>query len=85
MATRVGAVVTRELDEVDLVRDRDRTGKVGEEDEAGLQQRDQQEVAVRVVAGDLRAELVDAAAQLLGAEEDLPDAGIPFYDAMSSR
>jgi hypothetical protein len=72
----VGAVVAGELDEVDLVRDRDRARKVGEEDEARLEERDQQEVALGVVAGDLRAELVDAASQLLGREEDLADPGV---------
>jgi hypothetical protein len=56
---RVGAVVAGELDEVDLVRDRDRAREVGEEDEARLQQRDQQQLAVGVVARDLGAELVD--------------------------
>jgi hypothetical protein len=35
-------------------------GKVGEEDEARLQERDQQELAARVVLGDLRPELLDA-------------------------
>jgi hypothetical protein len=56
---RVGAVVAGELDEVDLVRDRDRAREIGEEDEARLQQRDQQQLAVGVVARDLGAELVD--------------------------
>jgi hypothetical protein len=74
VAAGVGAVVARQLDEVDLVLDRDRAREVGEEDEARLQQRDEQQVAVLVVARDLRAQLLDAAAQLVGAEEDLADA-----------
>jgi hypothetical protein len=59
--------------------------EVGQEDEARLQQRDEQQVAALVVAGDLGSELLDAAAQLLGAEEDLADAGVGVYDARSSR
>jgi len=76
VAAGVGAVVARQLDEVDLVLDRDRAREVGEEDEARLQQRDQQQVAILVVARDLRAQLLDAAAQLVGAEEDLADARV---------
>jgi hypothetical protein len=76
VAAGVGAVVAGELDEVDLVRDRDRPGEVGQEDEARLQQRDEQEVAVLVVARDLRAELLDAAAQLLRAKKDLADSRV---------
>jgi hypothetical protein len=67
----VGAVVARELDEVDLVRDRNRAREVGQEDEARLQQRDEQQVAAGVVARDLGAELADARLQLLGGEKDL--------------
>jgi hypothetical protein len=61
----VGAVVARELDE------RDRAREVGQEDEARLQQRDEQQVAAGVVARDLGAELADARLQLLGGEKDL--------------
>jgi hypothetical protein len=85
VAAGVGAVVAGQLDEVDLVLDRDRPREVGEEDEARLQQRDEEEVAALVVARDVRAQLLDAAAQLLGAEEDLADGGIGVYDAMSRR
>jgi hypothetical protein len=68
------------------VRDRDRSREVGEEDEARLQERDEEEVAVGVVLCDLRAELADARAQLLRAEEDLADAEVVgFYDARSNR
>jgi hypothetical protein len=85
VAAGVGAVVAGQLDEVDLVLDRDRPREVGQEDEARLQQRDKQQVAVRVVARDLGAELLDAAAQLLCAEEDLADSRISVYDARSRR
>ena len=79
------ASVAGELDEVDLVRDRDRPAEVREEDEARLQQPDQQQVAVGVVGGDLRAQLLDARANLVCAEEDLSDARVRFYQASSSR
>jgi hypothetical protein len=59
VAAGVGAVVARELDEVDRVGDRDRAREVGQEDEARLQQRDEQQVAAGVLAADFRAELAD--------------------------
>jgi hypothetical protein len=62
VAAGVGAVVAGQLDEVDLVRDGNRPREVGQEDEARLQQRDEQELAALVVARDLRAELRDAVA-----------------------
>ena len=79
MASRVGAVVAGELDEVDLVGDRDGTREVGQEDEAGLQQRQEQQLALGVVPCDLSAQLLDASPQLLGGEEDLADAGVGGY------
>jgi hypothetical protein len=83
VAARVRAVVARELDEVDLVVNRDRAREVGQEDDARLQEREQQQLAALVVAGDLGAELLDAAAQLLGRQEDVADSSV--YDARSSR
>jgi hypothetical protein len=85
VAAGVGAVVAGELDEVDRVRDRDRSREVGQEDEARLQQRDEQQVAPGVVAGDVRAELGDPGLQLFRREKDFTDAGIGSYDARSSR
>jgi hypothetical protein len=86
MPAGVGAVVARQLDEVDLVRDRYRTREVGQEDEARLQEGDQEQLAARVVLCDLRAELGDALSQLPGAEEDVPESGVArLYDARSSR
>jgi hypothetical protein len=52
------------------VRDRDRAREVGREDERPLQDRDQDEVAVRVVVRDLAAELADARPDLLLGEVD---------------
>jgi hypothetical protein len=68
--------VAGELDEVDLVRDRERPGEVGKEDEARLQERDEQEVPVGIVGPDLLAQLADARPELLGAEKDLADMGV---------
>jgi len=85
VAAGVGAVVARELDEVERMRDRDRAREVGQEDEARLQERDEQQVAAGVVAGDVRAELTDARLQLLGREKDLAYTRIGDYDARSSR
>jgi hypothetical protein len=70
------AVVAGELDEVDLVQVRNGPREIGEEDEARLQERDEQQLAVGVVGGDLGAQLGDAAAQLIGAEEDVADARV---------
>jgi hypothetical protein len=85
VAAGVGAVVAGELDEVDRVRDRDRAREVGQEDEARLQQRDEQQVAAGVLAGDLGAELADACIQLLRREKDLAYSRVGDYDARSSR
>ena len=85
MAAGVGAVVAGQLDEVDRVMDGNRAREVGQEDEARLQQRDEQQVAAGVVARDLGAELLDAGSQLLGGEEDLTDSRVDAYDARSSR
>jgi hypothetical protein len=85
MAAGVGAVVAGELDEVDRVMDGNRAREVGQEDEARLQQRDEQQVAPGVVAGDVGAQLVDARAQLIRGEEDLTYTRIADYDARSSR
>jgi len=85
VAAGVGAVVARELDEVDLVRDRNRAREVGQEDEARLQERDEQQVAAGVVAGDVGAELADAGLQFLGCEKDLAYTRVGDYDARSSR
>jgi hypothetical protein len=85
VAAGVGAVVAGELVEVDRVRDGDRAREIGQEDEARLQQRDEQQVAVGIVARDVSAELGDAGLQLIGREEDLSYTGVADYDARSSR
>jgi hypothetical protein len=85
VAAGVGAVVAGELDEVDPVGNRDGTREVGQEDEARLQQRDEQQVAAGVVARDVGAELADARLQLLGREKDFAYSRVDDYDARSSR
>jgi hypothetical protein len=73
----VGApVIGRKLDEVEVVEDRRRAREIGEEDEAGLERRDEQRLEAVVVGRDLRAELRDAALDLLAAEVDLANAGV---------
>jgi hypothetical protein len=86
VAARVGVgAVARKLDEIDPVRNRDRTRQIGEEDGARLQRGDEQWLTPVVVTGDLAAELGDARGQLLPREVDLAD-GLPrLYDASSRR
>jgi hypothetical protein len=82
----VRAVVARELDEVDLMRDRDRAREVGQEDEARFQEGDQEQLAALVVLGDLRAELGNTSSQLPGGEEDVTESRVSrCYEARSSR
>ena len=87
MAARVGAVVAGQLDEVDRVMDPDLARQVGEEDEARLQQRDQEQLAALVVAGDLGAQLAYPRLELLRREEDVADPAVDVdgYEARSSR
>jgi hypothetical protein len=60
MPALVGAGgVARELDEVDAVVDPERAGQVGDEDDAGLERRDEQGLAAFVVTGDLAPQLAD--------------------------
>jgi hypothetical protein len=67
--------------------DRHRPREVGQENDARLQQRDQQQIAAGVVARDLGAELPDTRLQLAGREEDVADPAVDVdgYDARSSR
>jgi hypothetical protein len=59
------------------VGDRDRPCEIGRKDECTLENGDEQEIAARVVAGDLSPELADASRQLLAGEVDL--AGARLY------
>jgi hypothetical protein len=85
MAALVGAGrVARELDEVQAVVDPDRARQVGDENDAGLERRDQERLSALVVTGDLATELADARPQLLAGEVDLAEPGFRSYDASSS-
>ena len=85
MSAGVGAGrVAGELEEVEAMRDRERAGEVGDEDEARLQGCDQERLAALVVAGDLAPELANTGLQLPPREVDVPQARRP-YDASSSR
>jgi hypothetical protein len=68
------AVVRGEIDEVEVVDDRQRTRKVGDEDERRLQRGDEDRLEAVIVRGDLGAELLDAPLELLPREVDLADA-----------
>jgi hypothetical protein len=60
MAALVGAGrVARELDEIEAVVDPDRPGKVGDEDDACLEGRDEERLLAGVVTGDLPPEFMD--------------------------
>jgi hypothetical protein len=76
--------VARELDEVQAVVDPDRARQVGDEDDAGLERRDQERLPALVVTGDLATEFADACPQLLAGEVDLAEPGFRSYDASSS-
>jgi hypothetical protein len=67
-------VVRGELEEVELVGDRDRAGEVGAEDEARLQRGDEERGLAGVVEREVCAELADACVDLLAAEVDVADA-----------
>jgi hypothetical protein len=66
--------VARQLDEVDPMDDVDRAREIGQEDDAGLQRRDEQRLTPLVVSRDLPAQLPDAPLQLLAREVDLAGA-----------
>jgi hypothetical protein len=66
------------------VDDRQRPGKIGDEDDCGLQRRDEDRLEPYVVGGDLRAELLDAGLDLLTREVDLADPLVDVYEARSS-
>jgi hypothetical protein len=87
VAAGVGVrAVAGQLDEVERVEDPDRAREVRDEDEAGLQRRDEERLAPSVVTGDLPAELSDAGRELLPREVDLADLGEGrLYDASSRR
>ena len=77
VAARADAgAVAGEIEEVELVPDRERARQVGEEDDARLQRRDEQRVTLAVVVRDLASELADPELDLRGGEVAVADAGI---------
>ena len=77
----LAAVVRLQLDEVELVRQRQRAREVDGEDEAAAQRHDEHEVALLVVARDRGAELARAREQLPCGQVALAGA----HDARSTR
>ena len=69
----LAARVRRELDDVERVGDAQRTGEVGEEDDARLQRRDEDRVEAGVCRRDLLAELPDPRGDRVAAEVDVAD------------
>jgi hypothetical protein len=67
-------VVCGQVDEVEVVDDRQRARQVGDEDERRLQRGDEDRLEAVVVSGDLRSELPDPGLDLLSREVDLADA-----------
>jgi hypothetical protein len=78
------AAVAGELDEIELVRDRDGAREIGEEEERALERSDEQGVETVVVGRDLGAELGDASLNLLGREVRLADPEVVVQRARSS-
>jgi hypothetical protein len=71
--TRAGRVVGGELEEVELVSDRERAREVGDEEEARLERGDEQRVPSLVLERQLASELTYATVELLAREVDLAD------------
>jgi len=66
--------VAGELDEIEVVVDRDRARQVADERDARFQTTDEQRLPAGVVAGQLSAELPNARADLVSIEKDVADA-----------
>ena len=79
------AGVSGQLDELEVMEDRQRARQVGEEDDAGLERRDEQRLEPVVFACQLCPDLPDARADLGSAEVDLADPAVCGYDASFRR
>jgi hypothetical protein len=66
--------VAGQLEEVEMVENRDCAREVADERDAALQRADEQRLPPRVVGGELRTDLADARTDLVRVEEDLSDA-----------
>jgi hypothetical protein len=74
VTARDSTAVAGELDEIELVYQRDRTRQVGDEKQRTFERRDEQQIETGVVGGDLGAQFADARLDLLGGEVGLADA-----------
>ena len=70
---RPRGVVGGELEEVELVRDRQRAREVGDEDEARLERRDEERISTLVLERELVSELAYASLDFLAREVDVAD------------
>src|SRR5438094_251195 len=68
--------VARDRHEVDLAGHRDRAHQVGHEEDRSLEHAHEQELAPRVVGGNLAAELVDACLEHVLLDQDLADSAL---------
>ncbi len=94
VATRLGAGIARELEEVERVRDRDGAREVGDEGDAGFQRPDQDRLAAVVRVGDLLTKLLHASRERARVEIDVADSVVeqaqealrrPYRDAIRSK
>ena len=67
------------------MRNRQRPREIGEEDDARLERSDEQRLSAGIGNRQLPAELVDATADLLAGEVDLPGGGAAGQEASLSR
>jgi len=74
VTARDGTAVAGELDEIELVYERDRTRQVGDEKQRTFERRDEQQIETGVVRGDLGTQFADPRLNLLGGEVGLADA-----------
>jgi hypothetical protein len=79
------APIPGELDEVEVMGNRDRAREIGEEEQARLQRADEQRLAVGEVRGQLAPELGDASPDLSCREVDVSDALVGGDQETSSR
>jgi hypothetical protein len=75
------ARVPGELDELQVVEDRQRAREVGEKDDARLERSDEQRLAAVVLLGEVATEVPDAGGDLAGGEVNLSDPPVGDQEA----
>jgi hypothetical protein len=81
-----GPPVAGELDEIEVVMNRDRAREIGDEEQTRLEGADEERLRAAVVGSDLPAEIRDAGPDLIGGQVDVADALVGMrYEASSSR